>query len=82
MQTYASCSLGLYGGFPKLGGTFLGPSNKDYDILEFILGSPYLLLAMLQILCAGQLTASFQSAASLGVPVSFFPPFLGRVLGS
>ena len=30
-----------FGGFPKLGGTFLGgPHNKDYNMLGSILGSP------------------------------------------
>ena len=33
----------LYGGFPKLGVSFLGgPYNKDYSILWFISGSAYL----------------------------------------
>ena len=31
----------LYGGLPKLGVPFGGPHNKDYSILESILGSPY-----------------------------------------
>ena len=35
-----------------------------------------------EIPCAGQLTASLRSAASLGVPVRLFSFFLGRVLGS
>ena len=30
------------GSFPKLGVPFWGPHSKDYSILEFILGSPYL----------------------------------------
>ena len=29
-----------FGGFPKLGVPFWGPSNKDYSILGSILGSP------------------------------------------
>ena len=33
---------GTYGGFPELGVLFEGPDNKDYSILESILGSPYL----------------------------------------
>ena len=31
-----------HGGFPKLGYPFGGPHNKDYGILESILGSPFL----------------------------------------
>ena len=32
----------LYGAFPKLGAPFWGdPYNKDYSILESILGPPY-----------------------------------------
>ena len=33
----------IKGGFPKVGVLFWGgPQNKDYSILEFIFGSPYL----------------------------------------
>ena len=33
----------IYGGFPKIRGTFLGsPKNKDYSIFGSKLGSPYL----------------------------------------
>ena len=32
---------GLYGRFPKVGVSYLGPHTKDYSILRSMLGSPY-----------------------------------------
>ena len=43
VQIYSSYTYPKpYGGFPKLGLPFGGPHNKDYRILESVLGSPYL----------------------------------------
>ena len=37
------CKQPLFGGFPKIRGTFFGvPQNKDYSILGSILGLPFL----------------------------------------